>query len=373
LSENEAILPVKTNLNILSEKVIKLKKENEGEKVKIKYRGIYTNWILLALLIVVFLFSFTVGSYSLPISQILNIFYDKIAGVQAFYGLNAENIIFKVRMPRIFAALIIGCALSAAGSAYQGLFRNPMVAPDILGASGGAGFGAAIGLLLSFSSAEVQLMSFILGLATVLFTLSINSVINRGRDGSTLSLILTGMVVSSLAQSFISIIKYVGDPEDKLPEITFWLMGGLSTVTTRDVATMILPMFLGLIPLFILRWNLNVLSFGDEEAGALGIDTGKIRGIIIICSTLITASSVSIGGIIGWVGLIIPHLSRMIVGPNYKVSLPASMLMGSIYLLLVDDIARGIFTTEIPLGILTSLIGAPIFIYLLMKGRRGWI
>lgn len=364
---------MKMNLSTYLEKPIKLKKNVDIVKTKIKYKGIFINWILLVLLVIIFLISFTIGSYKLSTHEIINVFYCKIAGYTSVYGANVENVIFKVRMPRIFAAILIGCALSTAGSAYQGIFRNPMVAPDILGASGGAGLGAAIGLLCSFTSLEVQIMSFIFGLVAVFLTFGINSVINHGDEGSTLSLILTGMVISSLMQSFISVIKYVGDPEDKLPEITFWLMGGLSTVTTRDILIMIIPMLIGLIPLVILRWNLNVLSFGDEEARSLGVNTYKLKTIIIICSTLITAASVSIGGIIGWVGLIIPHLARMIVGPNYNVSLPASMFIGSIYLLLVDDIARGIFTTEIPLGILTSLIGAPFFIYLLLKGRRGWI
>ncbi|MEY7998770.1 FecCD family ABC transporter permease [Clostridium sp. Mt-5] len=364
---------MKEDLDLSLEKIIKIGKNTIKEKTKSNNKRFYANWTFLMLLIIVFLFSFTIGSYTLPISEIINVFYAKITGAATAYGPNVENVIFKVRMPRIFAAMLIGCALSAAGSAYQGLFRNPMVAPDILGASGGAGLGAAIGLLFSFSSIEVQIISFIFGLAAVLVTLGINSAINRGGEGSVLSLILTGMVIASLCQAFISIIKYVGDPENKLPEITFWLMGGLSTVTVRDVLIIIVPMIIGLGPLLILRWNLNVLSFGDEEASSLGINTYKMRAIVIVCSTLVTAASVSIGGIIGWVGLIIPHLARMIVGPNYKVALPASMLIGSIYLLLVDDIARGIFTTEIPLGILTSLIGAPFFIYLLVKGRRGWI
>ncbi|MCH3964789.1 MAG: iron ABC transporter permease [Clostridium sp.] len=357
------MIQVRANLDIPSETIGGLDKN----------KRFYANWIFSVILLCVFLFSFTVGSYHLPLSEIINVFHSKIAGTASYYGTNVENVIFKVRMPRIFAALIIGCSLSGAGSAYQGLFRNPMVAPDILGASGGAGLGAAMGLLLSLGSLEVQIMSFIFGLAAVLLTFGINSAINHGREGSVLSLILTGMVISSLMQSFISVIKYVGDPEDKLPEITFWLMGGLSTVTTRDIIIMIFPVLIGTIPLFVLRWNLNVLSFGDEEARSLGVNTYRMKAVVIVCSTLITAASVSIGGIIGWVGLIIPHLARMIVGPNYKTALPASMLIGSIYLLLVDDIARGIFTVEIPLGILTSLIGAPFFIYLLLKGRRGWI
>lgn len=336
-------------------------------------KNLYVMILFIIIFVIVFILSFTVGSYHVSTSEIINIFYAKLTGsFSTLYGSNVENVIFKIRMPRIFAAVMIGAALSVAGSAYQGLFRNPMVSSDILGASGGAGLGAAIGLLLSFNSVQVQSTSFILGLIAVLLTYSISSVINRG-EGSILSLILTGMVVANICSAFISIIKYVGDPDNKLPEITFWLMGGLSTVTVRDVLIMIIPMIVGFVPLFILRWKLNVLSFGDEEASSLGVNVKGMRAIVIVCSTLITSVSVSVGGMIGWVGLIIPHLARMIVGPNYKVALPASMIIGSIYLLIVDDVARSLFTMEIPLGILTSLIGAPFFIYLLLKGRRGWI
>ncbi|TGA99906.1 iron ABC transporter permease [Sporolactobacillus shoreae] len=346
--------------------------EIQFSQPKVKAHHFYINGLLLIILVIVFVLSFLVGSYPISISEVIQAFYAKLTGT-VFSNTGIENVVFNVRMPRIVAAVLIGCALSAAGSSYQGLFKNPMVAPDILGASGGAGLGAAIGLLLAFNSVEVQMISFAFGLAAVFFTVGIHSVINRGGEGSVLSLILTGMVVSSLTQAFISLIKYAGDPENKLPEITFWLMGGLSTITTNDLLIMIIPMVIGLVPLYLLRWNLNVLSFGDEEARSLGINTFRMKIIIIVCSTLITAASVSVGGIIGWVGLIIPHLARMVVGPNYRVALPASMLIGAIYLLLVDDMVRSLFTAEIPLGILTSLIGAPFFIYLLFRGRRAWI
>ncbi|MCL1632530.1 iron ABC transporter permease [Sporolactobacillus sp. CPB3-1] len=274
-------------------------------------------------------------------------------------------------MPRIIAALIIGGALSVAGSSYQGLFRNPMVSPDILGASGGAGFGAALGLLLSLDAFEVQMLSFLCGLGAVLAAVGIHSIIKRDGGGSLLSLIMIGIVISSLAQAFISLIKYVGDPEDKLPVITFWLMGSLSTVTMNDLFFLLIPVIIAIVPLYLLRWHLNILSFGDEEATALGVNVRKMKLVVIICSTLATAVTVSVAGVIGWIGLIIPHLARMLVGPNYKRALPASLLIGSIYLILVDDLAR-MFTMELPLGILTSLVGAPFFLYLLFKGRRGW-
>lgn len=363
---------MKTDSDISSEDIKKVHKNKIKQDTEIKGKRSYVIWMLLVLLIITFIFSFTVGGYSLSVPQIINIFYAKITESTMIYRPNVVNVIFKIRMPRIFAAVLIGAALSVAGTAYQGLFRNPMVSPDILGASGGAGLGAAIGILLSFNSFEIQIITFIFGLAAVFLTVGINSVIGR-EEGSTLSLILTGMVIASLSQAFIALIKYAGDPENKLPQITFWLMGGLSTVTMRDVLIIIVPMVIGMVPLFILRWKLNILSFGNEEASSLGVDIRKLRAIVIICSTLITAASVSVAGIIGWVGLIIPHLARMIVGPNYKVALPVSVLIGSIYLLIVDDISRGIFTIEIPLGILTALIGAPFFIYLLLKGRKGWM
>lgn len=328
--------------------------------------------ILVILLIAAFLLSFTLGRYAISLPQLISIFIGKLFGLPATWPKTIETVLFQVRIPRIFAAMLIGGALATSGATYQGLFKNPIVSPDILGASAGAGFGAALAILMSFDIVGIQLSAFIIGIAAVFLTYTISSVIGRGNN-AVLILILTGMVVSTLFSSFISLTKYVADPESKLPAITFWLMGGLSSIRINDTLVLLVPVLLGIIPLFLLRWKLNVLSFGDEEAQALGINTGKIRFVIIICSTLLTASAVSIGGIIGWIGLIIPHIARLVVGPNYKVLLPASMLIGSTFLLLVDDIARSAFVMEIPLGILTSLIGAPFFVYLLIKGRRSWV
>lgn len=329
--------------------------------------------IVLAIMpVVAFIISFTVGRYGISITEILNIFLSKILGVEASWSGAVETVIFKVRIPRILAAMFVGAALSISGASYQGLFKNPMVSPDILGASAGAGFGAAVGILLNFGFVGIQISSFMFGLGAVALTYLVSTIIGRG-DNAILVLVLTGMVVSTLFSSFISMTKYLADPYSKLPAITFWLMGGLSSVSINDVRIIFIPILLGTVPLVLLRWKLNVLSFGEEEAKALGVDTSRIRLIIIICSTLLTAASVSICGMIGWIGLIIPHLARMLVGPNYKVLLPASILIGSTFLLLVDDVARSAFPLEIPLGILTSIIGAPFFIYLLLKGKRGWI
>ena len=323
-------------------------------------------------LILLFILSLSVGRYGITLSEFLQIIASKLFGIEGNYSKVIETVLFKVRLPRMLAAIFVGGALAMAGATYQGLFRNPMVSPDLLGASAGAGFGAAIALLFNFSILQVQISSFVFGIGAVFLTYLISSIIST-ENSSTLTLVLTGMVISTLFASFISMIKYVADPYSKLPNITFWLMGGLSSVKSSDVIMMSIPIVIGAIPIILLRWKLNVLTFGEEEAQAMGINTKKIRVMFILCATLMTSAAVATSGMIGWVGLVIPHLVRMIVGPNYKILLPTSALVGSLYLLLIDDIARSLFSIEIPLGILTSLIGAPFFIYLLLKGKKGWV
>ncbi|MBU3181113.1 FecCD family ABC transporter permease [Clostridium psychrophilum] len=348
-----------------------IKKEYIGNEPSKKITQNAIIFILIVLLIVAFIISFTLGRYPISFNQLINAFYLKITQNGASNN-TVQAVLFDVRLPRIIAAILVGSVLSVSGAAFQGLFKNPMVSSDILGASAGAGFGAAIAILLSLGSIWIQLLSFSFGLAAVALTYFISKAVGRG-SSPILVLILTGMVVQALFTSFISLTKYVADPDSKLPAITFWLMGGLSSITMNDIKIILIPMLLGLIPLMLVRWKLNVLSFGDEEAQSMGIDTNKVRTITIICATLLTASTVSICGMIGWVGLVIPHLARMIVGPNYKVLLPASLLVGGIFMLGVDDVARCMFAMEIPLGILTAMIGAPVFIYLLLKGKRGWM
>lgn len=338
--------------------------------VRFKKHKVITSLMLILLFAV--MLSFTLGRYGIPIQDVIHAINSRITGTHAALPSAVEIVIFKVRIPRIIAAMLIGGALSMSGATYQGLFKNPMVSPDILGASAGAGFGAALGILMSFDIVGIQTASFLFGLAAVGLTFLISSIIGRN-NSALLALVLTGMVISTLFSSFISMTKYVADPYSKLPAITFWLLGGLSSVSMSDIKMITVPILMGTIPLLLLRWRLNVLSFGEEEAKAMGIDTARIRTVVIICSTLLTAASVSVCGMIGWIGLIIPHLARMLVGPDYKILLPASLLVGSTFLLLVDDIARSAFQLEIPLGILTSIIGAPFFIYLLIRGKRGWI
>lgn len=283
----------------------------------------------------------------------------------------AGQILLQVRLPRIAAGILIGAGLSAAGAAYQGIFRNPMVSPDILGASAGAGFGAAVAILYGLSIVGIELLSFGFGLAAVGLTCLAAARLKRAGD-PILTLVLVGILIGAVFTALVSLAKYAADPYSKLPTITLWLMGSLSAINPKDLAFALVPMAIGLVPLHLLRWNLNVLAFGEEEARALGAETTRLRWIIITCATLLTAASVAIAGMVGWVGLVIPHLARMLVGPDYRVLLPASVLIGATYLLVTDDLARSVLANEIPLGIITALIGAPFFLFLMMRSNRGW-
>ncbi len=281
-----------------------------------------------------------------------------------------DTVLFGVRLPRVTAAVLVGCALATAGAAYQGLFRNPLVSPDILGVSTGAGLGAVLGIFLSLPVFAIQLLAFAVGLGTVVLVYAIAALV-RGRD-TVLVLVLAGVVVGALAGACISLLKILADPYDQLPAITFWLLGSLSSIRNADIAGALPLVLIGLVPLVLLRWRINVMSLGDEDARALGVNVEIVRAIVVGSATLITASVVAISGVIGWIGLIIPHFARMIVGPNFDRLLPTAMLMGASYLLIVDTLARTIARIEVPLGILTAVLGAPFFLWLLARGREGW-
>lgn len=311
------------------------------------------------------------GRYPITPVELFTTLYCYIIGADHAISSTTYSILFEVRLPRILAAMLVGAALSTAGTAFQGVFKNPLVSPDVLGVSTGAGFGAAIAIMLSWGMLGIHLSAFVFGLIAVMITYKISKLIKQG--DTTLSMVLTGLLISTIFSSLISLLKTVADPFNKLPAITFWLMGGLSSCSHAEIKLVVLPILLGIIPLYVFRWRLNILSFGDEEAQALGVNTSQLRLIVIICATVMTSAAVSISGMIGWVGLVIPHLARALVGPNYKALLPVSVLIGSTYLLLVDTLARVLLPMEIPLGILTALIGAPFFIYLLTRSRRGWI
>lgn len=328
--------------------------------------------ILSCMLVVLIIGSLTIGRYGIPIKQLGTVMWQYITGTITDENKSAFTVLFIIRIPRIFLSLMVGAALSVSGAAYQGLFKNPMVSPDILGVTGGASVGAALGLLLDFSSLGVHTVSFLFGISAVILVMLLTRVIGRG-NGTLLVMVLSGTVISSIFSSFTSLIKYVADTDDKLPAITFWLMGSFArSGSYNNVLIMMIATLVGIAPLMMIRWKINALTFGEEEAQSLGINTKQIRGIIILCSTLLTASSVCLCGTIGWVGLIMPHITRLIVGPNYCALLPTAMLSGAVFMLIVDNVARTIISSEIPIGILTSLIGAPLFIYLLFKGRRDW-
>ncbi len=327
--------------------------------------------ILIVGLLVAILLSTMGGRYPISSADLFRLFYEKLSGISSGVDEVTKMVFWEVRFPRMMAAVLIGAALAVSGASYQGILRNPMVAPDILGASSGASFGAAVGILFGCNALTIQLLAFAGGLTAVGITFIVSH--SAGDRGSILMLVLAGMVVTSLFSAGISIIKYLGDPYDTLPALTFWLMGGLTYVTQQDVWILMIPFLIGVIPLQLLRWKMNILCFQDEEAESMGIDAKKTRGMVILFATLLTSSSVAVGGMIGWIGLVIPHICRMLAGPDYRKLLPATMVSGALFLLLVDDLARCLSAQELPLGVLTAVIGAPCFLFQLYKGRRGFI
>jgi iron complex transport system permease protein len=329
-------------------------------------------WLLAAAVLIAFVLSFAIGRYAVNATTSLAILASKIFNIPITWAPQDATIVLDIRMPRILAAMLIGVALSTSGAAYQGLFRNPLVSPDILGVSAGAGFGASIGILAAFGPIVVQALAFLGGLTAVLSTYAVAS--RFGRDGeTTLVLILSGVIIGALFSAFISVVKYIADPDNTLPAITYWLMGGLSSIEPSDIYISTGPILGGFAVLTLIRWNLNIMAFGEEEARTLGISTGLVRTVVIAAATLMTASAVAISGVVGLVGLVVPHVARAYVGPNFSVLIPASALLGALFVLLMDNLARSLFSTEIPLGVLTELVGAPSFLFLLTRIRHGWI
>ncbi|KZX15177.1 putative ABC transporter permease protein [Methanobrevibacter cuticularis] len=325
-------------------------------------------FILVLLPIILFFSSFLLGRYPItPIEVILTLLSPINHNLAV--SSSVSSIVFDIRLPRIIAAMLVGASLAIAGAAFQGIFKNPLVSPDILGVSNGAGFGAALAILVSGGNLLVQLFSFIFGMLSVSITYSISK---SYKTGGILVLVLCGVAISALFNALISGAKFIADPNDKLPQIVYWLMGSLSAVTMDKLLVIVGPIVIGIAVLLVLRWRLNLLAMGDEEAQSLGVHPSRLRFIIIIACTLVTAASVSISGIIGWVGLLVPHITRMLVGPNHKILLPASLSIGASFLLLIDNVVRTASPIEMPIGILTAIIGVPIFLYLLRKGYSQW-
>lgn len=319
------------------------------------------------IVIVIAAISLMLGRYPIDPRQAIAMLVDQVIPLDQSWTDQQSTLFFNVRLPRILLALMVGCCLSVAGAAYQGTFQNPLVSPDILGASQGAAFGAAVAILWGFTAAMVSVSAFCFALLTVLLVLLISS---RAKGNHMMVVVLSGVMVSSLFQAGVSYAKLVADPTDELADITYWLMGSLTGAKMAQVATVFPILFVGCAVLFALRWRINILTMGDDEASTMGVNARLIRIVVIIAATFITAACVSVTGMIGWVGLVIPHLCRMLVGADYKKLIPASMLMGAGFLLLVDDIARLATTAEIPIGILTAFVGAPFFLYLITRRKR---
>lgn len=310
------------------------------------------------------LLSFMIGRYPISPGQVLGIMFSKILSLTPWWESRMETIFFQVRLPRVLLCVLVGGALSASGAAYQAVFANPMASPDVLGASSGAAFGAALCILLGMSSRVVALFAFAFGLAAVLLAVPIAS---RSRGNRVTMLVLTGIMISSLFSSGTSYIKLVADPTDQLPAITYWLMGSLAGARMDEVGLAAVPVILGIAALCALGWRLNILTLGDEEAATLGVNVRATRLAIVLCATLITAASVAVSGVIGWIGLVVPHLARKLTGNDNRMVVSVSALTGALFLLAVDNLSRTLWTSEVPLGILTAFVGAPFFVYLLSK------
>ena len=318
--------------------------------------------------IVLFFASFLLGRYPIsPIDVVKTILCPVFPQMEVSSTLT--TIVYEIRLPRIIGALVVGGSLAMAGTAFQSIFKNPLVSSDLLGVSNGAGFGAALAILISGANIVTQIFAFVFGLMSVSLTYLIS---RTYKAGGILVLVLSGVAISAFFNALISAIKFIADPDDKLPEIVYWLMGSLASITMDKLLMIAVPVIIGVVILFLLRWHMNLLAMGDEEAQALGLNPSRTRLLIIAGCTILTSAAVSISGIIGWIGLIIPHMARMIVGPDNKILIPASLSLGASFLLIIDNISRAIISIEIPIGILTAIIGVPIFLYLLKRGYSEW-
>ena len=321
-------------------------------------------WVIVisAILVITMLGAMGIGRYSISLGDIINTLLPKSLAGEV--DPNVRTVIYNIRLPRVLLAALAGSGLAVSGAAFQSLFSNPLATPDTLGVATGASFGAALGIILGFGSIGIQMCAFIVGIACIGLVYFISKI--KG-ERSMIMIILAGMVISSLFQAMVSLIKYVADPQDTLPQITFWLMGSLSGVGFDELIIGAPLIILGILIIFLLRWKINMLSLHEDESKSLGVNVKIVRLFTIMSAALITASVVSICGNIGWVGLLIPHISRMIFGNNNKSVIPACIGFGAIFMVIIDTIARSAIASEIPISILTAFVGAPFFIILLRK------
>ena len=325
-------------------------------------------WPALVLLALVLLWALGSGQFALAPAQLAEALWARATGAASPLAPAAETVLWNIRLPRIAAGVAVGAMLAAAGAAYQGMFRNPLVSPDILGVSAGAGLGAVVAIYLGLSMFAVQWLAFGGGLVAVAVVVLISTCVRRHEP--VLVLVLAGMALGALLGAGIALIKTLADPNTQLPSITFWLMGSLGKGDMQDVWSMLPVTIICLAVLFLFRNQIDVLSAGEDEAAALGVNVRLVTVVVILSATLMTVVSVSICGIIGWVGLVIPHISRMFAGARYGRLMILSFLMGGFFLLLMDNLIRGVGSIELPIGVLTALVGTPVFAFLLIRNER---
>jgi iron complex transport system permease protein len=333
-------------------------------------RSRFPLWLAIACggLLLLIAWSFSVGRFPVAPGEVWRALWSALTGGESGLASNVEAVVLQVRAPRVAGALAVGAALAGAGAAYQSLFKNPLVSPDILGVTAGCALGAGIAVLLSLPIGMIQALAFVGGLIAVGLVVAISSWIG-GRD-PLLTLVLTGVVVGSLFGAGIALVKYIADPYNQLPAITFWLLGSFTGALPRDLPATLIPIAVGLLPLALLRWRIDVLSLSEDEARSLGLPVGLLRLAVIVCATLVTASAVSLAGTIGWVGLVIPHAARLLVGAPFARVLPLSLVLGAAFMLAVDTLCRTAFGTEVPPGVATAFVGTPVFIALLAFSFR---
>ncbi|USK53737.1 iron ABC transporter permease [Cytobacillus solani] len=333
-----------------------------------KLKEYLVTFLLILLLFVLAITSLCVGRYGIPISEVMDVLFSKLTGTSPNVNSTVENVVLNLRLPRTIASILIGSSLALAGAAYQGIFKNPLVSPDILGVSSGAGLGASLAILLNVGIIGIQLFSFVGGIIAVTITALVPKLL---KNSSTIILVLGGIIVNGVMTSLLGLTKYMMDTENKLAEITYWLMGSIAKVSKEDIILISIPMIISILLLLAIRWRVNILALGENEAKNLGVNTKLYRSVIIIFSTVLTACAVSISGTIGWVGLIVPHLGRMLIGPDNSRLFPLSLIIGGGFLLVIDTLSRTISSAELPISILTGLLGAPFYFWILNKQRMN--
>lgn len=332
--------------------------------MKLRFPILFISLAILTFLMAVV--SISVGRYYISPQWVVEILGSSFISIPQEWPSQAESIIYTLRLPRTIAAMLIGAALSLSGAAYQSVFKNPLVAPDMLGVSSGACVGASLAILFGIAQRGTEISAFIGGLAAVSVAVMIPKIIGKN---SIVMLVLSGIIVTGLMGSILGVIKYIADADTELPAITYWQLGSLANVTAENIGTSGTLIVVCLIFMMLIRWRMNILTLSDEEVHMLGKHNGLLRYAVILAATILTAASVCLSGTIGWVGLVIPHFSRMLAGPDNRHMLPVAVLLGALFLLFIDTLSRTALSAEIPLSILTGLVGAPFYFYLLVRQR----